>query len=179
MERTGDMETRNRDILFQGLVVDIEQMEVQIGEKGWHTYQIVRHPGGAAVLPLHEDGTVTLIRQLRPAVGSFMLEVPAGRLDPGEDPASCACRELAEETGLAAGKIESLGLLHPSPGVFDEVIHLFLATGLGETEAIPEEYEDIATLRIPFVEALRMARQGRISDGKTIALLMRAQGRAE
>jgi ADP-ribose pyrophosphatase len=178
MERIGNMETRNRAILFQGLVVDIEQMEVRIGVKGWHTYQIVRHPGGAAVLPLHEDGTVTLIRQLRPAVGSFMLEAPAGRLDPGEEPASCAGRELAEETGLAAGKIESLGLLHPSPGVFDEVIHLFLATGLGETESIPEEYEEIATVRLPLEEALRMARDGRISDGKTIALLMRAQGRA-
>lgn len=172
------METRNRAILFHGLVVDIEQMEVKIGEKGWHTYQIVRHPGGAAVLPLHEDGTVTLIRQLRPAVGSFILEVPAGRLDPGEEPAGCAGRELAEEAGLAAGKLESLGPLHPSPGVFDEVIHLFLATCLEETEAVPEEYEEIATVRLPLEEALRMARDGRISDGKTIALLLRAQGRA-
>jgi ADP-ribose pyrophosphatase len=170
------METRNRAILFQGLVVDIEQMEVRIGEKGWHTYQIVRHPGGAAVLPLHEDGTVTLIRQLRPAVDLFMIEAPAGRLDPGEMPSACALRELTEETGLAARKLESLGVLHPSPGVFDEVIHLFLATSLERTEAIPEEYEDIATIRLPLEEALLMARNGRISDGKTIALLFRAEG---
>jgi ADP-ribose pyrophosphatase len=178
MERNGIMDTRNRAILFQGLVVDIEQMEVKIGEKGWHTYQIVRHPGGAAVLPLHADGTVTLIRQLRPAVDAFMLEAPAGRLDPGEEPAKCAIRELGEEAGLAAGKIESLGLLHPSPGVFDEVIHLFLASDLQMTQADPEEYEDISPIRIPLEEALRMARDGRISDGKTVALLMRAQGRA-
>jgi ADP-ribose pyrophosphatase len=170
------METRNRAILFQGLVVDIEQMEVRIGEKGWHTYQVVRHPGGAAVLPLHEDGTVTLIRQLRPAVDAFMLEAPAGRLEPGEMPSGCALRELAEETGLASRKLASLGVLHPSPGVFDEVIHLFLATGLERTEALPEEYEDIATVRLPLEEALLMARDGRISDGKTIALLFRAEG---
>jgi ADP-ribose pyrophosphatase len=170
------METRNRTKLFSGLVVDIEQMEVMIGDKGWHTFQILRHPGGEAVLPLHDDGTVTLIRQLRPAVDLCMIEAPAGRLDPGEEPAACALRELAEETGLKAQKIESLGALHPSPGVLDEVIHLFLATGLSHTEALPEEYEDIATVRLPLIEAVRMARDGRISDGKTIALLFQAEG---
>lgn len=172
------METRNRAILFQGLVVEIEQMEVRIGDKGWHTYQIVRHPGGAAVLPLHEDGTVTLIRQLRPAVDEVMIEAPAGRLDPGEEPALCGMRELAEETGIAAQKLESLGIIHSSPGVFDEVIHLFVATGLTGIKAAPEEYEDIVTIRIPLDEAVRMARDGRISDGKTIALLLRAHGGA-
>lgn len=171
------METRDSKILFTGLVVDIEQMDVMIGEKGWHTFQVVRHPGGAAVLPLHDDGTVTLIRQLRPAVNLFMIEAPAGRLDPGEEPSGCALRELTEETGLKAQKIESLGVLHPSPGVFDEVIHLFLATGLSHAEALPEEYEDIATVRLPLTEAVQMARDGRISDGKTIAILFRAGGR--
>ena len=172
------METRDRAILFQGLVVDIEQFEVRIGDKGWHTYQIVRHPGGAAVLPLHDDGTVTLIRQLRPALDAFMIEAPAGRLDPGEFPAACALRELGEETGLAAERVESLGILHTSPGVFDEAIHLFIATGLRSTTALPEEYEDISTIRIPLDEAVRMARDGRITDGKTVALLMRILARS-
>ena len=99
------METRNRSTLFSGLVVNIEQFEVRIGEKGWHTYQIVRHPGGVGVLPLHDDGTVTLIRQLRPAVGGTLLEIPAGRLQPGEDPAACGGRELVEETGLSAREL--------------------------------------------------------------------------
>ena len=128
------------------------------------------------MLPLHEDGTITLIRQLRPAVDASMLEAPAGRLEPGEMPSGCALRELAEETGLAARRLESLGVLHPSPGVFDEMIHLFLATGLERTEAQPEEYEDIATVRLPLEEALQMARDGRISDGKTITLLFRSGG---
>lgn len=171
------MEIRDRKILFQGLVVDLEQMEVKVGEKGWHVFQIVRHPGGVGVLPLHEDGTVTLIRQLRPAVNQRMLEVPAGRLDPGEDPAVCAGRELLEETGLVATKLESLGLMYSSPGVFDEVIHLFLATGLAQQEAEPEHYEDIETVRIPLEDALRMAVRGEITDGKTSLTLFRAAHR--
>jgi ADP-ribose pyrophosphatase len=170
------METRNRSIVFNGLVVDVEQMEVLIGQQGWYTYQIVRHPGGAGILPLHEDGTVTLIRQLRPAADSFLLELPAGRLSPGENPKLCAARELIEETGLVAGSLASLGILHSSPGVFDEVIHLFLARGLTQGEAAPEDYEEISCVRIPFQEALAMAADGRITDGKTIAALLRAQG---
>ncbi|MGA7104590.1 MAG: NUDIX hydrolase [Candidatus Deferrimicrobiaceae bacterium] len=170
------METRNRTILFRGLVVDVEQMEVKFGDKGWHLYQVVRHPGGVGVLPLHEDGTVTLIRQLRPAVGSRLLEVPAGRLAPGEDPEVCGRRELAEETGLRASTILSLGTIHSSPGVFDETIHLFLATGLTQKEADPEQYEEIGTVRIPLEQAQRMAMSGEIKDGKTITALFRAGG---
>src|SRR5512146_2247335 len=174
MSRSHHMETRNHAILFEGLVVKIEQMEVKVGEKGWHVYQIVRHPGGVAVLPLHDDGTVTLIRQLRPAADTFLVELPAGRRHPGEDPAECGRRELVEETGLAAERLESLGVLHSSPGVFDEVIHLYLAPGLTQGEAEPEHYEDIETGRLPLAEAVEMALDGRISDGKTIAALFRA-----
>lgn len=171
------METKNRSIVFTGLVVDVEQMDVLIGDRGWHTYQIVRHPGGAAVLPLHEDGTVTLIRQLRPAADGFLLEIPAGRLSPGEDPALAAVRELVEETGLTGRELVPLGILHSSPGVFDEVIHLYLATGLTQGESEPEAYEDICCQRIPFAEALEMAADGRITDGKTITALLRAHRR--
>ncbi len=172
------METRNRRTLFEGLVVDIEQMEVRVGGKGWHVYQIVRHPGGVGVLPVHDDGTVTLIRQLRPAANAFLLELPAGRLNPGEDPAACGRRELAEETGLTAKALSPLGVLHSSPGVFDEAIHLFLASGLAQGASSPEHFEEIETVRLPLDEARRMARDGRISDGKTIAALFRADARA-
>jgi ADP-ribose pyrophosphatase len=172
----GTMETKNRSTLFKGLVVDIEQMDVMIGDQGWYTYQIVRHPGGAAILPLHDDGSITLIRQLRPAVDGFLLELPAGRLGAGEDPQLCAARELVEETGLVASSLTSLGMLHPSPGVFDEVIHLYLARGLSQGEAAPEAYEDIDCVRMPLMEALRMAADGRITDGKTIAALLRVGG---
>ncbi len=168
------MNIRNRTLLFEGLVVNLEQFDVEIGNKGWHTFQVVRHPGGVAVLPLHDDGTVTLIRQLRPAVNAHLLELPAGRLAPGEEPSACGLRELQEETGLSAARLMPLGFLHTSPGVFDEVIHLFAATGLSQGEATPEAYEEIETVRIPLAEAMQMARDGRISDGKTIAALLRA-----
>jgi ADP-ribose pyrophosphatase len=162
-------------MLFKGLVVNIEQMDVKIGDKGWHTYQIVRHPGGVGVLPLHPDGTVSLIRRLRPAVDSFMLELPAGRLDPGEEPERCGLRELAEETGIAAARLESLGFVYPSPGVFDEVVHLFLATELIQGSADPECYEEIEMVRLPLHQAVMMACNGEISDAKTAMALFRAE----
>ena len=171
------MNTRNQTHLFKGIVVSLEQMDVEIGEKGWHTYQVIRHPGGVAVVPLHRDGTVTLIRQLRPSVGAYLLELPAGRRDPGEEIGACGVRELAEETGLVAGTMTSLGTIHSSPGVMDEVIHLFLATDLVQQADAQEAYEDIRTVRVPLEEALEMARDGRISDGKTIAALFRAEWR--
>ena len=173
------METRDTKFLFRGLVVNLEQLRVKVGEKGWHTFQVVRHPGGAAVLPLHDDGTVTLIRQLRPAVGEKTIEIPAGRLSTGEAPADCARRELLEETGLRVAQLEPLGFIYPSPGVFDEKIHLFLAKGLSQGESDQEQFEDIDPIRVSLAEALEMARDGRIVDGKTIAALMRASGRGE
>ncbi len=171
------MKTRRRETLFTGLVVNIEQMEVRIGGKGWHLFQVVRHPGGVGVLPLHDDGTVTLIRQLRPAVDAFLLEIPAGRLGSREPPRACGRRELLEETGLSARRLDPLGSFHPSPGVFDETIHLFLGTGLSQGAAEPERYEEIETVRLPVPEALEMAAEGSITAGKTIAALCRFAAR--
>ena len=167
------MNASNRQIIFNGLVIDIEQMEVEIGDQGRHTFQIIRHPGGAGVLPVFGDGTIALIRQLRPAVGAFLLEIPAGRLCPEEPPLSCACRELQEETGLTATEIIPLGTIYSSPGVFDEIIHLFAATGISQGIAQPEAYEEIEVVRLPLDEAMEMAADGRISDAKTLAALLR------
>jgi len=163
----------DRKIIFNGLVYDIEQMRVKIGSRGSYLYQIIRHPGGAGVLPLHDDGSVSLIRQFRPAADAFLLEIPAGRLGPGELPLLCARRELQEETGLSAEQLQPLGMMHSSLGVFDEVIHLFAATGISQGEAVPEDDEDIEVVRMPFAEALAMADQGGISDAKTILALFR------
>jgi len=167
------MITRNHRILFQGFAVALEEMEVKSGSKEWRTCQFVRHPGGVGVLPLHADGTVYLIRQLRTTVEAHLLELPAGRLKPGEDPAECGLRELVEETGIIAGKLEPLGITHPSPDVRNEVIHLFLATGLSQGEATPEQYEDIEVVKIPLRDAVEMALNGSISDAKTAIALFR------
>jgi 8-oxo-dGTP pyrophosphatase MutT (NUDIX family) len=167
------MKSYNRMTVFSGLVIDIEQMEVEIGRLGRHTYQVIRHPGGAGVLPVHDDGSISLIRQLRPAVAAVILEIPAGRLGPAEPPAECASRELREETGITAAKLIPLGTVYSSPGVFDEVIHLFAATGISQGDAQPEADEEIELLRLPLGEAMQMASDGRISDAKTLAALLR------
>lgn len=167
------MNADNREIVFNGLVYDIEQMQVEIGSHGSHTFQVIRHPGGAGVLPVHGDGSVSLIRQLRPAVAAVLLEIPAGRLGPGELPLHCAGRELREETGMRAEQLIPLGMIHSSPGVFDEIVHLYAAVGISLGEAEPEDDEEIEVVRMPFAEALAMAAEGRISDAKTIVTLFR------
>lgn len=168
------MLTRNSATIFSGPLFSVDSFEALIGSKGWHNFQVIRHPGGVAVLPIHDDGSVTLISQPRPAVRQPLIELPAGRLDPGEEPLDCGKRELLEETGLVAQHFHPLGILHSSPGVFDEIIHLYAATGLGQQPPSPEADEEIETLRLPYATALAMAKDGRISDGKTIAALFRA-----
>lgn len=167
------MKSYNHTLVYSGLVINIEEMEVEIGDLGRHTYQVVRHPGGAAVLPVHDDGSVSLIRQLRPAIDTVIVEVPAGRLSPAEAPLECARRELREETGLTATTLVPLGTVYSSPGVFDELIHLFAATGLSQGTAQPEDDEEIEVVRLPLDVVLQMVADGRISDGKTMAALMR------
>lgn len=169
------MNDKNRTTVFKGLVIDIEQMEVEIGSKGYHTFQVIRHPGGAGVLPVHGDGTVSLIRQLRPAVGAVLLEIPAGRLSLGEPPVECARRELLEETGLSTERMVSLGSVYSSPGVFDEVIQLYAALDLSEGPSAPEADEDIEVVRLDYADVLKMVADGSISDSKTIAALFRWQ----
>lgn len=176
------MNVSDRKTIFRGLVIDIEQMDAEIGLKGHHTFQIIRHPGGAGVLPVHADGSVSLIRQLRPAVEKVLLEIPAGRLGDGEPPIECARRELLEETGLRTELMIPLGLIHSSPGVFDEIIHLYAALDLSEGQAEPEADEDIEVARLKYFDALEMVADGRINDAKTIAALFRwqlHQGRQE
>ena len=167
------MESGNHAIVFSGMVFDIEQMDVEVGSKGSHVYQVIRHPGGAGVLPVHDDGTISLIRQLRPAVAETILELPAGRLNPGEPPVECACRELLEETGLYGGELIPLGRIYSSPGVFDEIIHLYAAIDFTQGTADPEADEEIEVVRLKLQDALVMAADGRISDAKTLVALFR------
>jgi ADP-ribose pyrophosphatase len=134
--------------------------------------EILRHPGAAAIVPLHDDGTVTLVRQYRHAAGGFILELPAGKLEPGEDPEACALREMREEVGLAAAGAEKLGAIHTTPAFTDEVIHLYVGTGLEEGVHAREPDEVMTTERVPLLEAIAMIHDGRITDGKSIAGLL-------
>jgi 8-oxo-dGTP pyrophosphatase MutT (NUDIX family) len=136
--------------------------------------EIMHHPGGAAVVALDGAGHVCLLRQYRHAVGGWLWELPAGKLDNNEAPLLCAQRELEEEAGMRAADWQSLGKIVSSPGVFTEVIHLYCARTLTAVPTRPEEHEVIEVHWLPWAEALRMAQTGEIEDAKTLAGLLRA-----
>lgn len=136
--------------------------------------EVVRHPGGAAVVALDTQGQVCLLRQYRHAAGGWLWELPAGKLEPGESPQTTAARELLEEAGLQAGTWEQLGEVLTTPGFCDEVIHLFLARELREVPACPEAHELIEVHWIAFDTALQQVREGSIRDAKTMLGLLLA-----
>lgn len=140
-----------------------------------HVRQIIRHPGAVVVLPRLDDGRVVLIRNYRAAVGRYLLEFPAGTLEPGEDPVAAAHRELAEETGYRARSMHWLTSFFASPGILDERMHLYLATGLepGPTALQPDER--IEPVVLPWDEALALARDRQIDDAKTLIGLFFAE----
>jgi ADP-ribose pyrophosphatase len=136
------------------------------------TREIVRHPGACVIVPLLDDGRVCLIRNYRLAVNQTLIELPAGTLEPPEPPHVTAERELIEETGYRALKIEFLHAFFLSPGILDEKMHLYLATGLTAGAAVREEGEEIENWLVPWDEAVAMIFSGQIQDAKTIAGLL-------
>jgi ADP-ribose pyrophosphatase len=163
----------SRRSLHAGRIGDFGLEDVVLPNGRAVTLEVLRHPGASAVLPLHADGTVTLLRQHRHAAGGTIWEIPAGKLEPGEAPETCAARELQEEAGLV-GTLEPLGFIFPAPAYTDEQIHLFLATGLTAAPAAPEADEVLEPVRLPLSEALAMVQRGDIVDAKTIAALLHA-----
>jgi ADP-ribose pyrophosphatase len=138
---------------------------------------IVRHPGAAAIVPFATKDEVVLIRQHRHAAGGVILEVPAGKLDPGETPDVCAARELEEETGLRAGRVEKLGWIFTTPGFTDEKIHLYAAFDLADVGARPQDDEHIECVRMPLLAALDLVWNGELTDAKSALALMHAARR--
>lgn len=160
-----------RTVLHQGRVGEFGLERVQLPNGHDVTLEILRHPGAAAVVPLHEDGTVTLIHQHRHAAGGRIWEIPAGKLDPGETPDTCAARELAEEVGLA-GALRHLTTIHTTPAFTDERIHLYVATELVRVPDGLGDDEILDPVRLPLDECLAMIRRGEITDAKTICALL-------
>jgi ADP-ribose pyrophosphatase len=160
---------------FKGKIVEVMIEQVELPNGRTMELEIVRHPGGAAVVALDAKGRVCLLRQYRHVVGGWVWELPAGKLDPGEPPQATARRELAEETGVRAARWDGLGRVLSSPGIFTEVIHLFLARELERGETSTEEHELIEAHWLPLEQALARAASGEIVDAKSIAGLFRAQ----
>lgn len=160
-----------RRIIYDGRIVHLGVESVRLPNGADIDLEVIRHPGASAVVAVDDDERAVLIRQYRHAGGGYLWELPAGVLDePGEPPATCAARELQEETGLTASEVTPLGSVLVSPGYTDERIHLFLARGLREGETSRGHDEDIAELRrVPLRDAIDMIGRGEIVDGKTIA----------
>jgi len=160
------------EILFEGRRFRVERV-LQVTPDGTeHVREVVRHPGAVTILPLLDDGRVCFVRNFRPAVDQTLIELPAGTREPGEEPAVTARRELAEETGYRAEKIELLATFYMSPGILDEEMHLYLATSLTPGAMALDPGEDLQPWPVRWEEAMRMVQDGRIEDAKTLAGLL-------
>lgn len=160
---------------FHGVIVDVRTDTVLLPNGQTAGREVVTHPGGVAILPITDDGQAILVRQFRYCVGQALLEVPAGKLEPGEDPRPAALRELEEEVGVIPDKLEYLGGLYVSPGISTEIIHLYLATGLKQGRRHPDEDEFLNVETMPFADLLELVIKGEVPDAKTAALVMKAQ----
>ena len=169
-------EVLSSEEVYRGRLINVARDTVREGEKTY-VREVVRHPGGAAVVAYFEDGTVALVSQYRRPTVRYLLELPAGKLDPGERPEETAARELEEELGVVAGRLEQLTEFYTTPGFCAEKLWVFLATDLSETARRCEEDEIIEVVRLPFARALEMIASREIEDAKTIIGLLLAARR--
>jgi ADP-ribose pyrophosphatase len=171
----------NSQELYKGKIFTLNRDTARFPDGSTSDFDIVRHPGASAIVPFMndpagDDPQILLLRQFRYAADGYIYEIPAGRLDAGESPAECAARELKEETGCSAERLEPMFTMFTTPGFTDEKIHVFLATGLshGEANREPDEFADVVIMQL--AEALELIRTGVILDAKTSLAILFAAG---
>ena len=169
-------EVLSSEEVYAGRLVRVARDTVREGDTTY-VREVVGHPGGAAVVPVYADGSVAFVSQYRHPARRYVLELPAGKLDPGERPAETAARELEEELGVVAGRLEHLSEFYTTPGFCAERLWVFLATDLRETALRREEDEIIEVVRMPLSRALGMVASGEVDDAKTIIGLLLAARR--
>ena len=160
--------------IYKGKVVDLAVEKVELPNGGVTELELIRHPGAAAMVPLTSTGDVLLVRQYRHATGGWLLEVPAGKLDPGEVPEVCAARELEEEVGYGPGELVPLGWIWTTPGFTNEKIWLYLARELVAGTQALEGDEVLSVETVPLRDAIAKVHAGEICDGKSVCALLRA-----
>lgn len=157
-----------RTPVYEGKLLHIYSDDVEIhGRKTWR--EVVLHPGACAIIPVTKEGEILFVRQYRYAVETALLEIPAGKIDPGEDPDTCAARELTEETGYRAGRLTKLGAVFTTPGFCNEKIHLYLAEDLIPAHQHLDADEFLDVVRMPLAEVRQKIREGAFCDAKTLA----------
>ena len=161
--------------VYAGMVISVRVDTVTLPDGRKAKREVAEHSGGVAVLALNDKDEVITVRQWRYPVGRALLEIPAGKLNRGEDPKACGLRELQEETGFSPASFEPLGMIYPSPGYSDEILYLYLARDLCFVGTNPDEDEFLSVERIPFIALERMIASGEITDAKTIAAAYRAR----
>ncbi len=169
IEKTLEAET-----VFSGKVFDVEVRKIELADGRPARREIVLHNGGATICALDSENNIFMVRQFRSPFGKILMELPAGKLEKGEDPKACAIRELKEETGMTAEKIQDLGFMYSTPGYCSEKIYMYLATGLSFGDGNPDDGEFLQVIKIPLREAVDKIMQGEISDGKTVAAILKA-----
>ena len=166
------LKVHNITNLYNGKIFNVALEKVTLPNGVIKDREVVRHPGAAAMVPLLDDGNVVLVKQHRHAVNNYLWEIPAGTLEPDEEPVACARRELIEETGYEANNFDKLTEILPAPGYTDESIHIFLATGLNAVGQKLEDDEILTVQPTPFDKAIEMIKTGEIQDAKTIVGLL-------
>lgn len=168
-----DERTISKETVYFGRVINVEQQSVELVNGNIANREIIRHNGGACMAAIDTDMNMYFVRQFRKPVDRETLEIPAGKLEKGEDPYDCAVRELKEETGLVGGKVCKLCAIMTTPGFCDEVLHIFLAEDLVQEEKSPDPDEFVQCEKYPLSVCLEMIDNGQISDAKTIIAVLK------
>lgn len=167
-------QTLSSDEIFNGELLHVFRDEAQLPDGTSSTREWIKHPGACAVVPIFDNGDLMMLKQFRYPIKQIFWEVPAGKIDPGENQDETAARELQEEAGVAASHLEYVGHFYPGVGYSDELIHIYTAWGLHKVPQQTDKDEFVTRERIPFREAVRMIHSGEINDGKTVICLLRA-----
>lgn len=169
---------RDEELVYDGTLLKIQRTRVELPDGQEAFREWVNHPGASAVIPVFEGGETLLVRQFRYPVGCEMLEIPAGKIDPGESTLACATRELSEETGLIGGEYVKVGSVLTTPGFTNEVIHLYVCRNPSPGPVHPDEGELINCVRFPVDEVFQRIARGQIQDGKTVTAFLLARMQA-
>lgn len=154
--------------IFKGRIVKLRVDTVSLPDGRESTREVIEHAGAVAIVALDKDGQIVMVRQYRKPVEQVLLEIPAGTMEPNEEPLLCAQRELREETGYSAGNWQKILSYYSAPGFTDEQLHLYLATDLSDGEVEPDEDEFVETVYLPLEQAYKLIFEGQIKDGKSI-----------